>query len=58
MIQIDMDMPKNCSSCRFSFGMCCGVKKVDHENYYKAIPKLSFIEARPYWCPLSEVKNE
>ena len=52
MIQINMDMPKSCSSCRFRwFGMCTATDNA--KGIFKQNPK-----RRPSWCPLQEVKGD
>lgn len=54
MIQIDMDMPKNCAGCR----MFCMEDGMHHctaasDNW----EHVSNSDIRPDWCPLTEVKE-
>ena len=52
MIQLDMEMPKNCAECRFrnpDYGFCYA----DYDG--NVIHDSNF---RPDWCPLRNVKKE
>ena len=57
MIQIDMDMPKNCQECRFLFDTL-----YDGKTYYCCyamglpLPEEA-VTGRPNDCPLEEVKH-
>ncbi|MBO7374354.1 MAG: hypothetical protein J6U09_00905 [Lachnospiraceae bacterium] len=54
MIQIDMEMPKNCLECPMwglsDLGFMCNIKE--------AIVDSNMETERPDWCPLREVKND
>ena len=60
MIQIDMEMPKNCDSCRlaaYSSGSVYCAPATGTEGDSKTV----FIESgdeRPKWCPLKAINNE
>lgn len=53
MVQIDMEMPKDCMKCQFEeCPLICGILK-------KRIPDANIIKkTRPDWCPLKEVKDD
>lgn len=51
MVQINMEMPKNCTECRFAV-----YKRYDAECYFTGEPLTS--TKRQCKCPLEEVKNE
>jgi len=48
MIQIDMQMPENCSECRFETE--CGYCKAMPDNFCGYTDEVE----RPNWCPLKE----
>ena len=52
MIAVDMDMPENCFTCRFSFAFNCQVT-----GHPISIPNSNCVLKRPQWCPLKEVSN-
>lgn len=50
MIQIDMEMPNNCSDCKLSFAYLCPVT-----GNLIPIPNSNCVLKRPQWCPLKDV---
>lgn len=55
MIQIDVQMPKNCSECPCNNDyMNCGVTGTSFYNEEEKDP----LETRPDWCPLKEVTHQ
>ena len=49
MIYVDIDMPKNCLDCKFSFAFRCLVVCSPI-----SIPNTNCILRRPEWCPLKD----
>lgn len=56
MIQIDMDMPKNCDDCKLLEWALIG----DDPPYCNVTGKYVYCgnTQRPSWCPLIEVKEK
>ena len=48
MIQIDIDVPKNCNECPLNNGIRCNITDKDW-NWG--------LTNRPKWCPITEVKQ-
>ena len=54
MIQIDMEMPKNCGLCQFRVRQLYGTCQCTAKRGWHIITNENI---RPSWCPLIEVKE-
>ena len=58
-IEIEMEMPKNCSDCRFNGTSSCwngGFCQLKPDNVIGETS--AWTDKRAWWCPLEELKDD